>query len=256
MNALSQFSMAGKVAIVTGSSRGIGRAIAEALAAAGASVTVSARNAELAETVAVGIAAAGGASLSVSADVTRAADVERLVKATVQKFGRLDVLVNNAGISPFYKKAEELSESEWDQVIEVNLKGTFLCSTAAGRVMIPQKSGRIVNISSVAGRVALPNLLAYCAAKGGVEQITRVLAAEWAPHNIRVNSIAPGYIETDLTSGLRRNPKLQEAVIRQTPLGRLGNVDEITGAVIYLASDAASYVTGQTLYIDGGWTAI
>jgi gluconate 5-dehydrogenase len=256
MNALNQFSLNGKVAIVTGSSRGIGRAIAEALIGAGAAVTITGRNRERAEKVAGEIAAAGGASLAVPSDISKAADVERLIQTTLERFGHLDVLVNNAGISPFWKKAEYVSEAEWDEVIAVNLKGTFLCAQAAGRVMIPQKSGRIINISSVGGRVALPNLAVYCAAKGGVEQLTRVLAAEWARHNILVNAIAPGYVETDLTSGVRENPKLQEEIIRQTPLGRLAKVEEIVGAAIYLASDAASYVTGQTLYLDGGWTAI
>jgi NAD(P)-dependent dehydrogenase (short-subunit alcohol dehydrogenase family) len=256
MMAADPFSLKGKVAIVTGSSRGIGRAIAEALAGAGAAVTVSGRNRERTEEVAETIISAGGTSLSVRADVSKSAEVERLVERTVERFGRLDVLVNNAGISPFWKKAELLTETEWDEVIAVNLKGTFLCAQAAGRVMIPQKSGRIVNISSIGGRVALPNLVAYCAAKGGVEQVTRVLAAEWAPHNILVNAIAPGYVETDLTNGLRRNPRLQESIVRQTPLGRFAKVNEIAGAAIYLASDAASFVTGQTFYVDGGWTAI
>ena len=256
MNALNQFSLTGKVAIVTGSSRGIGRAIAEALAGAGAAVAVSGRNRELTESVAAAITAAGGASLAVASDISKAADVERLVQSTVERFGRIDILVNNAAISPFFKKAENVSEAEWDEVIAVNLKGTFFCAQAAGRVMIPQKSGRIINISSVGGRVALTNLVAYCAAKGGVEQITRVLAAEWARHNILVNAIAPGWVETDLTNGVRENHKLHEAIIRQTPLGRLAKVEEIVGAAIYLASDAASYVTGQTLYVDGGWTAI
>lgn len=256
MNALNQFSLSGKVAIVTGSSRGIGRAIAEALAGAGAAVAVTGRNRERTERVAGEIAEAGATSLAVPSDISKAPDVERLIQTTLERFGHLDILVNNAGISPFWKKAEYVSEAEWDEVIAVNLKGTFLCAQAAGRVMIPQKSGRIINISSVGGRVALPKLSAYCAAKGGVEQLTRVLAAEWAEYNILVNAIAPGYVETDLTSGLRENPKLHEEIIRQTPLGRLAKVEEIVGAAMYLASDAASYVTGQTLYIDGGWTAI
>ena len=256
MTRADQFSMKGKVAIVTGGSRGIGRAIAEALAGAGAAVILAGRNRERAEEVASAITATGGSAVGVPADVSKASDVDRLMQTTVERFGHLDILVNNAGISPFWKKAELLTESEWDEVMAVNLKGTFLCAQAAGRIMIPQKSGRIVNISSIGGRVALPNLVAYCAAKGGVEQLTRVLAVEWASHNILVNAIAPGYVETDLTDGLRKNPKLQDSLIRQTPLGRFAKVEEVAGAAIYLASDAASFVTGQTLYIDGGWTAI
>ena len=252
MNALQQFSLEGKAAIVTGSSRGIGRAIAIGLAGAGAAVTVNGRNAESVKAVAGAIVDSGGASLPVIADVSKAAGVENLIQKTVERFGRLDILINNAGISPYYKPAETMTEVEWDEVMAVNLKGVFLCCQAAGRVMIPQKSGRIINISSIAGQVALPRLIAYCAAKGAVERITRVLAVEWAPHHILVNSIAPGYVESDLTKGLRGNPARQDALIRQIPLGRLGKAEEIVGAAIYLSSDAASYVTGETLCIDGG----
>jgi len=256
MNGLQQFSLAGKVAVVTGSSRGIGRAIAEGMAGAGAAVTVNGRNPETTQAVAGAIAAAGGKSLAVPADVGKVADIERLIKSTVATFGRLDILVNSAGISPHYKPAETMTEAEWEEVIAVNLKGVFLCCQAAGRVMIPQKSGRIINISSIGGQVALPRLIAYCAAKGGIDQLTRVLAVEWAPHHILVNAISPGYIDTDLTKGLRQNPARRDALLRQVPLGRLGKPDEIAGAAIYLASDAASYVTGQTLDVDGGWLAV
>jgi len=256
MNGLQQFSLAGKVAVVTGSSRGIGRAIAEGMAGAGAAVTVNGRNPETTQAVAGAIAAAGGKSLAVPADVGKVADIERLIKSTVATFGRLDILVNSAGISPHYKPAETMTEAEWDEVIAVNLKGVFLCCQAAGRVMIPQKSGRIINISSIGGQVALPRLIAYCAAKGGIDQLTRVLAVEWAPHHILVNAISPGYIDTDLTKGLRQNAARRDALLRQVPLGRLGKPDEIAGAAIYLASDAASYVTGQTLDVDGGWLAL
>jgi len=256
MNGLQQFSLAGKVAVVTGSSRGIGRAIAEGMAGAGAAVTVNGRNPETTQAVAGAIAAAGGKSLAVPADVGKVADIERLIKSTVATFGRLDILVNSAGISPHYKPAETMTEAEWDEVIAVNLKGVFLCCQAAGRVMIPQKSGRIINISSIGGQVALPRLIAYCAAKGGIDQLTRVLAVEWAPHHILVNAISPGYIDTDLTKGLRQNPARRDELLRQVPLGRLGKPDEIAGAAIYLASDAASYVTGQTLDVDGGWLAV
>ena len=256
MNGLAQFSLEGKVAVVTGSTRGIGRAIAEGLAGAGAAVAVNGRSPELTQTAADKIAAAGGKSVAVPADVSKADDVDRLINATVQAFGRLDIIVNNAGISPYYKPAETVTEAEWDDTMRVNLKGVFLCCQAAARVMIPQKSGRIINISSIAGQVALPKLLAYTAAKGAVNQLTRVLAVEWASHGILVNAISPAYIETDLTKGLQRNPKLRDELIRQVPLGRLGKPSEVVGAAIYLASDAASYVTGHMLNIDGGWLAL
>ena len=256
MNGLRQFSLEGKVAVVTGSSRGIGRAIAEGFAGAGAAVTVNGLNPETTQSVADAIVAAGGKSLALPADVSKAADVERLIEATVAAFGRLDILVNNAGISPYYKPAETVTEAEWDEVMRVNLKGVFLCCQAAGRVMIAQKSGRIINMSSIGGTIALPRLIAYCSAKGAINQLTRVLAVEWAPHHILVNAIAPGFIETDLTKGLRENPKRHDAPIQRVPLGRLGTPAEIAGAAIYLASDAASYVTGHMLDIDGGWLAL
>jgi len=256
MNIVRQFSLEGKVAIVTGSSRGIGRAIAEGLAGAGATVVVNGRSLEAAQAVAAGIAAAGGKSIAVSADVGRSEDVERLVDAVVSTYERLDILVNNAGISPYYKPAETMTEAEWDEVMRVNLKGVFLCCQAAGRIMIRQKSGRIINMSSIAGQIGLSRLLAYCSTKGAINQLTRVLAIEWAPYNILVNAIAPGFIATDLTKGLRENPARLQPLVRQIPVGRLGDPGEIVGAAIYLASDAASYVTGHVLNVDGGWVAI
>jgi gluconate 5-dehydrogenase len=256
MNALAQFSLDGKVALVTGSTRGIGRAIAEGLAAAGAAVTVNGRNAESTRAAAAEMAAAGARTLPVAADVSTASEVERLISITVETFGHLDILVNNAGISPYYKAAETVTEAEWDEIMRVNLKGVFLCCQAAGRVMIPQKSGRIINISSIGGQVALPKLLAYASAKGAVNQLTRALAVEWARYGILVNVIAPAYVETDLTKGLRKNPKLRDDLIRQIPLGRLAEPSEVVGAAIYLSSDAASYVTGHVLDIDGGWLAL
>src|SRR5881397_2774756 len=229
MNIVPQFSLDGKIAVVTGSTRGIGRAIAEGLAAAGAVVTVNGRNPDPTQKAAAEIAAGGSKTLAVAADVSNAADVERLINSTVATFGRLDVLVNNAGISPYYKPAETVTEAEWDEVMRVNLKGVFLCCQAAGRVMIAQKSGRIINMSSIGGTIALPRLIAYCSAKGAINQLTRVLAVEWAPHHILVNAIAPGFIETDLTKGLRENPRHLDSLTRQVPLGRLGQPEEIVG---------------------------
>jgi NAD(P)-dependent dehydrogenase (short-subunit alcohol dehydrogenase family) len=256
MNSLRQFSLEGKVAVVTGSTRGIGRAIAQGLAGAGAAVTVNGRSRESTEAAAAEIAAAGGKCAAVPADISNAADVERLIQSTVSAFGRLDILVNNAGISPYYKPAEAVTEAEFDEIIKVNLKGVFLCCQAAGRAMIPQRAGRIINISSIAGTVALPKLLAYTTAKGGINQLSRVLAVEWARYGILVNVIAPAYVETDLTKGLRENPRLRDDLVRQVPLGRLGEPSEVVGAAIYLASEAASYVTGHVLNIDGGWLAL
>ena len=185
VSASKQFSLEGKVAVVTGSSRGLGRAVAEGLAGAGAAVTVNGRDPQTTRVVAEGIAASGARSLAISGDVGNSADVHRLIAETVSAFGRLDILVNNAGISPYYKPAETMTEAEWDDIINVNLKSVFLCCQAAARVMIPQKSGRIINMSSIASKVALPRMVAYTSAKGAINQLTRVLAVEWASHGIR-----------------------------------------------------------------------
>ncbi|MHB1006575.1 MAG: SDR family NAD(P)-dependent oxidoreductase [Chloroflexota bacterium] len=253
---LKRFSLDGRVALVTGAGRGIGRAIALGLAAAGADLSLASRTASDLEQVAAEARATGRRALCVPADVADEASVANLLQRTLDAYGRLDVLVNAAGISPVYKRAEQTTAAEWDSVLGVNLRGAFLCATAAGRAMIPQGRGCIVNLASVGARVALPRLVAYCASKGGVDQLTKVLAVEWARYNVRVNAIAPGYVETEMTRGLVDNPRLREMLESQTPLGRLARPDEMVGAAIFLASDAASYVTGQTLFVDGGWTAI
>jgi NAD(P)-dependent dehydrogenase (short-subunit alcohol dehydrogenase family) len=248
--------LANKMAIVTGSSRGIGKAIALGFVQAGAAVVITSRRRGAADTIAREICAAGGTAIATACNVSQASDVEAMVNATQEVFGRIDIMVCNAGISPAYKRAELQTEEEWDSIINANLKGVFLCCRAAGKVMISQKAGKIINISSIGGVVALPRLLAYCAAKGGVEQITRVLAAEWAPYNIQVNALAPGWVETDMTAGLRETPRLSEAILRQIPAGRFAAPNEMVGAAIFLASSASTYITGHTLLVDGGLTAI
>ncbi|MHB8618533.1 MAG: SDR family NAD(P)-dependent oxidoreductase [Chloroflexota bacterium] len=249
-----RFSLQGRVAVVTGSGRGLGRALALGLAEAGAMVVLAARTGGEIEAVAAEIAAAGGQALAVPCDVARRHDAERLMGRTVDEFGHLDVLVNNAGISPYYKPAEQLLEEEWRQVLDTNLTGTFLCCQAAAQALAASH-GCVVNITSVGGTVALRRLAAYCAAKGGVEALTRVLALEWADRQVRVNAVAPAFLETDLTAGLRANPRLHQDLVRHTAMDRLGSPEEVVGAVLFLASEAASYVTGQTLFVDGGWTA-
>jgi NAD(P)-dependent dehydrogenase (short-subunit alcohol dehydrogenase family) len=249
-----RYSLAGKVAIVTGAGRGIGRAIALGFVEAGATVVLAARSADQLETVAAEVKAGGGRALVVPTDVARADAVERLVTRCTEECGGLDALVNNAGVSPYYKPAERLAEAEWRQVLDVNLTGTFLCCQAAAAPLAARR-GCVVNVVSVGAAVGLPRLAAYCAAKAGVEALTRVLALEWAARGVRVNALGPAFLATDLTAGLRANPALHQALVDRTPLGRLGAPDEVVGAAIFLASDAASYVTGQTLYVDGGWLA-
>jgi NAD(P)-dependent dehydrogenase (short-subunit alcohol dehydrogenase family) len=250
-----RFSLTGKVVIVTGAGRGIGRAVALGLAEAGADLALASRTAADLETLASEIEQAGRRALVVPTDVVDEASVAKLVRRAAEDLGHLDALVNCAGISPHYKRAEAMTAAEWDTVLDVNLRGTFLCAAAAGRVMLAQGAGSIVNFASIGARVALPRLVAYCAAKGGIDQLTKVMAVEWAGRGVRVNAIAPAYVETDMTSGMRENPRLHAMLCEKTPLGRLARPEEMVGAAIFLVSDAASYVTGQTLFVDGGWTA-
>jgi NAD(P)-dependent dehydrogenase (short-subunit alcohol dehydrogenase family) len=244
------FSLDGQVALVTGAGRGLGRAIALGLAGAGADLVLAARSADQLDAVAAEARALGREARAVPTDVADAASVEALFAGVA----RLDVLVNNAGISPYYRRAEQLAEAEWRQVLDVNLTGTFMCCRAAA-ARLAESKGRVVNVVSVGARVGLPRLAAYCAAKAGVEALTRVLALEWAERGVRVNALGPGYLVTDMTEGLRSRPQMNDMLISNTPLGRLGAPDEVVGAALFLASEASSYVTGQTIYVDGGWTA-
>jgi NAD(P)-dependent dehydrogenase (short-subunit alcohol dehydrogenase family) len=244
----------GKVAWVTGAGRGLGAAIARGLAAAGAAVVLTARTgSELAETLAK-IEADGGRGLVLPADVTDSERVEAVAAAAVEEFGGLDILVNNAGISPVLTRSEGLRLADWQRILEVNLTGSFLCAQAAGRYMLAASSGSIVSISSVHGHSGWPRLAAYAASKGGLEMLTRTLAVEWADRNVRVNAVAPGYFATEMTAGLRGSP-LSEPLVQRIPFGRFGLPHEVVGAVLFLASDASTYVTGSTVSVDGGWTA-
>ena len=251
----ARFSLAGKVAIVTGAGRGIGRAMALALAEGGADVVAMARSADQVQAVAAAIEAAGRRGLAIVGDVSSADDIERCVDQTLATFGHLDVLVNNAAISPIYKRAERITEEEWDAINAVNLKGTFLFCQAAGRVMIEQRKGKIINTASAGGITATQRLAAYCVTKAGVIMLTKVLAVEWAQHNIQVNAIAPGWVATEFTQGLRNNPDLYATLCAQAPLNRFAEPDEIAGMAVYLASEASNYVTGATFAVDGGITA-
>lgn len=243
----------GKVAWVTGASRGLGRALAYALAGAGAELLLMARSEAPMRRIADEIAAAGGVAEVVVGSVDEPADVAAAAERIGQRWGRLDVLVNNAGVSPMFKRSEQIAADEWQAVLDVNLTGPLACCQAAFPVMAD--GGSIVNVSSVHGASGHERLVAYAASKGGIEMLTRCLAVEWAPKGIRVNSIAPGYLETDMTAALREHPRWRSSLLGKIPMGRFGTTAEIAASTVFLASDAASYVTGATLFADGGWTA-
>ncbi|WP_280879085.1 SDR family NAD(P)-dependent oxidoreductase [Streptomyces pseudovenezuelae] len=239
---------------VTGAGKGLGRAIAVALSQAGATVAVTARTATDLERLESELAAHGGKVLVVPGSVADSAAVRDMVERITGWAGRLDAVVNCAGISPHFTRSEKVTDQDWQQVIDVNLQGTFYCCREAGKVMLEQRSGSIVNVSSVHARTGFERIAAYAASKGGVEALTRALAVEWADRGVRVNSLAPGYFQTDLSSGLL-DSRWGERIVRGTPLGRVGDADELGGAAVFLASDASRFVTGTTLTVDGGWTA-
>ena len=242
-------SLNGQVAIVTGASRGIGRAIALKLSAAGASVVVTATTVEGAARTADEIIAAGGKALPLKVDVSVASDVEALFKEAVAAFGRLDILVNNAGITKDGLLLR-MKEADWDAVLDVNLKGTFNCTREAAKIMSKARYGRIVNVSSVVGEMGNPGQANYCASKAGMIGLTKSVAKELARRNVTVNAVTPGFIETDMT--LELSEKAKEALQEQIPMGRLGSADDIAGAVLFLVSDGAAYITGHVLSVNGG----
>lgn len=242
-----------KVATVTGGGSGIGREIALLFASEGAIMVVADCAAEAAEETVRQIRESGGEAIFITADVSRAGDAGRMVKQTIEKYGRLDILCNNAGILGVVAPVGEASEENWDRVISVNLKSVFLCSRYAVREMLKSGGGVIINSASIVGFVGLPGNTAYSASKGGVIQFTKTMALEYAASNIRVNCICAGWIDTPM------NENLEEGVIRwtvrETPMGRLGKPEEVAKAALYLASDESSFVTGTTLVVDGGWLA-
>lgn len=249
------FDLAGTVAVVTGAGRGLGRAIAAGLAGFGAEVVLCGRNADTLTSTADELTAEGGKVWWKAADVSREEDVTALVDAVLERHGRVDTLINNAGINPIYKAAEHIDLDDWRNIIDVNLTGVYLCCRHFGNAMLERGRGSIISISSVAGHVGLRKTLPYGAAKGGVELMTKSLAIDWAAKGVRVNTIAPGFFETDLTAGMRDHAALSERLLGQTPMGRFGKAEELVGAAVFLASPASSYVTGQSIVVDGGWTA-
>ncbi len=254
MSTFSQFDLTGQVALVTGAARGLGRAISLALAQAGAEVALGLRDVNTGGELAAEIGALGRQSLSLQMDVTRLEQISRAVDDTVTRFGRLDILVNNAG-GGWVNLPEDVSEQEFDQTIAKNVKATFFASQAAGSVMRRQGCGCIINMSSQAGFVALPTESVYCLSKAAVAHLTKCLAVEWGQYNIRVNAVAPTFIFTPGTEKALSDPAFRaDTVERIAALHRIGEPREVAGAVVFLASPAASLITGHTLVIDGGWT--
>jgi NAD(P)-dependent dehydrogenase (short-subunit alcohol dehydrogenase family) len=246
--------LGGKIALVTGASRGIGAATARALADAGCDVVLASRDQTALTEVARDVEKRGQRALVHPIDLLRLDGIAPLFERAVREFGRLDILVNNAGTN-VRRPAVEFTEGEWDAVVNLNLRAAFFCAQAAGRIMLPRRSGKVVNVASIAARVGLATGAIYAATKGGVAAFTRTLAVEWAPYNVQVNAIGPGYIRTKLTEPLFANPEWVERVTRRIPTARTGEVDDLVGTILFLASPASDYLTGQTLFVDGGWTA-
>jgi NAD(P)-dependent dehydrogenase (short-subunit alcohol dehydrogenase family) len=255
MNQFPQFDLAGQVALVTASARGLGRAISLALAHAGADIALGLRDRNAHGGLPGEIEALGRRVLSLQMDVTSLDQIFRAVDEAAGHFGRIDILVNNAGVAP-ENLAENVREQDYDLTLAVNLKGTFFASQAAGRIMIRQNRGRIINVSSQAGFVALPGESIYCMTKAAIVHLTKCLAVEWGRYNITVNAVAPTFIETPGTAECLANAAFRADVIeRIAALHRIGQPMDVAGSVVFLASPAASLITGHTMLIDGGWTA-
>ena len=249
-----EFDLSGKVAVVTGAGRGMGRYMALDLARYGADVVLCSRTLSELEQVGGEVEALGRKALVAPTDVCRIAEIERMTAMAVERFGRIDILVNNAGMN-VPQWAEEVTEEAWDRIMNINVKGVFFCAQTVGKVMIRQKKGKIINISSQAGSVGLIKRSAYGSSKGAINQLTRVLALEWGKHNICVNALAPTFVETPMTRPMLEEKSFREYVMGNILLGRLCKPEDLTGGLIFLASGASDMVTGHILHIDGGWTA-
>lgn len=246
------FDLSGKVAIITGASRGIGEAIAAAYVRAGAAVVLAGRKAETLEAVAARLCAAGGQALAVPTHTGRAEEVQTLVAATVERFGGVDILVNNAATNPHFGPLLSADGGQWDKILEVNVKGYFFAAQACAPHMQSRGGGKIVNMASVAGKAPQPGMGVYCVSKAAVLMLTEVLAVELAPANIQVNAIAPGFVRTRFSSAIWSDAERRERIMDAIPQGRLAEPEELTGVALYLASAASSFTTGATFVVDGG----
>jgi NAD(P)-dependent dehydrogenase (short-subunit alcohol dehydrogenase family) len=252
---LDQFKLTNRRALVTGGARGLGRVMADALAEAGAEVAITSRTIANAQDAAGEIARATGRKVvGLDADVSRASDITRLVDQADEALGGIDILVNNAGVN-IRGASDALAEADWDAVIDTNLKGPFLCARAFGPRMAARGWGRIINLGSILSVIALPGRAPYAASKAGVANLTRVLGLEWAAQGVTVNAICPGPFGTEMNRPLLNDPEKYAAFVAKIPMGRWGELHEIKGAAVFLASDASSFVTGSLLFVDGGWTA-
>ena len=248
------FRLDDQVAVVTGASEGIGYGLAKALANAGAKVALAARNADRLNQLADEIRAEGGDALAVPMDVTDVAQINDAMQKIHEHWGSLDILVNNAGIG-LKSAAVDVTETHWDETMNVNLRGLFFCCQAAGKIMLDQGAGRIINMSSQVSVVGYRDYAVYCASKGGVNQLTKALALEWSARGVTVNAVGPTFIYTPGTAHLLDQPEVKESILSRLPINRLGTITDVAGAVIYLASPAGGLVTGELLLVDGGWTA-
>lgn len=252
MSILPSMRLDGKVALITGSCRGLGYGIALAFASAGADLIVTCRNKEHLIDVSEAIKAIGRHVICVEVDVRFYESIQKMVNKALEEYGKIDILMNNAGRGG-RGYANQIEQELWDDIMNTNLKGLFFCGQSVANIMIKQGSGKIVNMSSVLGAVGIKQTSVYSASKAGIIQLTKSWALEWAPYNINVNAIAPAFIETEMTLPTFSTEKFKTEVFSKTPLKRYGKIEDVTGAAVFLASDASNYITGQTLFIDGGW---